>query len=166
MEKLNTEIQENIWSDIEWKENKWESTEKRINTMQKNQEKQKERTIDERVEETFWELEWKIFKAWDRINFMYMNENWEKNNCSFDVSNQTIEYNGSTYDIQLPKWASLTNVEFMNWEVLMKWEVWWFSWEWKASYIKLLSALDEAFNKWTTIISTMDWGEIKINKKA
>ena len=155
------ESQENSQEEIEKKENKINED---LSKMFGNKEKQKEINKAERIEETFWELEGKKFWEWDKIEFMYMNENWEKLECSLDIDSQTLEINWDEYEIELPSWATLTNIEFSNWEILLKWKIWFFSWEWKASYWKMLNSLDETVNNWRVKILTDSWKTIEINR--
>jgi len=135
-----------------------------INKLKKTSENLKKINFKERIEETFWDLEWNKFEEWSIIKFMYMNENWEKIPCSFDIDNQTIEYKWATYKIDMPKWANIDSVEFKNGEVIITWSVWWFSWKWKTSFWKLYNALGTVFKKWHVQIITKNWDNLNINK--
>jgi hypothetical protein len=111
----------------------------------------------ERIDETFWEFIWKKFEQWSKINFLFMSESWKKENCIFDISSQSINYNWKNYKMELPKWAELKEISFLNNEVNVKWMAWWFTWEWTISYSQLIKSLDQLFKNWNTIIASESW---------
>jgi len=121
-------------------------------------------STQQRINETFWDLEWHKYKEWDVIKFMYMWEDWEKKDCSFNINNQTIEYEGITYKVDMPKWANLDSIEFKNWEINIRWSIWWFTWKWKTTYTELYNALGQTFNNGYVEIATGNWNSLKISK--
>ena len=155
MEQIN-------WNNEEKKNTPEKQIDDGVATLIENKEAQKTRNQQERVDKAFWDLEWKVFKKWDVIEFMYMSEEWETEQCKFDINWETIEYKGNKYNVELPKSATITEIKIIWNDIVMKGKVGWFSWEWSASQWDMLKALDEVFNKWYTIIAS-NWGNITIS---
>jgi len=118
-----------------------------------------ERVNQERIEETFWDLDtkWEKFKSWDKIDFICMTKEWNKVDCSFDIDKQKLLYDNIEINISMPNWAKISEIYFWNWEITIKWKLWIFSWTWSAKYIDLLKALDEVVINWNSQIVTKKW---------
>lgn len=165
MSEIKNDIQESQPTEESIKSHK-DDVDKRVKNLKGIPEKQKVISLDQRVDETFWDLDWKSFKEWDIIKFMYMGVDWKKSDCSFNIDNQVINKNWETYDIKLKQWANLDSVEFKWWGVVMKWSVWWFSWEWKVSTVELYNALWKAFKNWSNKMVSKEGDVTEINRRT
>lgn len=88
---------------------------------------------------------------------LYMNKNWEKVDLSIDINNETINIWDQTIHVNMPKWASLKEVEFWENEVEITWKLWFFSWSWTAEYPQVISSIDNTLEKWESKIASKSW---------
>lgn len=92
---------------------------------------------------TSWLREiWKITLENPKASFLFPDKNGNKENMKIDMTAQTLEFQGKTIKIELPKGATMSNILFSGEGVKIEGKLWFFSGSGSASYEKLIQAID------------------------
>lgn len=84
-----------------------------------------------------------------KANFLFSDKSGNKDTMKIDMSKQTLEFQWKTIKIELPKWATMSNIVFSSETVTIEGKVWFFSGSWTAQYKELIQAIDNVMQKWS-----------------
>ncbi len=85
---------------------------------------------------------WKLDTQKPKASFLFPDKNGNKENMKIDMTAQTLEFQGKTIKIELPKGATMSNILFSGEGVKIEGKLWFFSGSGSASYEKLIQAID------------------------
>jgi len=96
--------------------------------------------------------EWKEISEW-KVDFTIADILW-----NIDIDNDKLTINDKVYNITMPSWADLVWITVLDWNIKIKWKLWWLSGSWNVS--------DEVFKKEIIKLSSHDIKKDIIHTKS
>lgn len=118
----------------------WATNKTSINPEKRLQENNNIRT-QERCDDIRTQLMWKSFSSGE-ISLLYPDKDMKKSPMKFNLSEQTIQYGGSTIQISLPAWASISKVVFDEKWIILEGKLGFLSGKGDASYEWFVKAIN------------------------